>query len=122
MLAIENLAFGYRNKPVGRGVSFTVAAGETLPAIARRLEQAGLVRHRWAVEVVARQRGLAGRLQRGEYIVRRPCDRQLVPFALEQQAQRLQHVGLVVGDEEARGRRGRGAHRRVDVTRLGAGC
>lgn len=30
MLAIENLAFGYRNKPVGRDVSFTVAAGETL--------------------------------------------------------------------------------------------
>jgi iron complex transport system ATP-binding protein len=29
MLAIENLAFGYRNKPVGRDVSFTVAAGET---------------------------------------------------------------------------------------------
>ena len=29
-LAIENLAFGYRNKPVGHDVSFTVAAGETL--------------------------------------------------------------------------------------------
>ncbi len=30
MLAVDNLAFGYRNKPVGRDVSFTVAAGETL--------------------------------------------------------------------------------------------
>lgn len=30
MLAIEKLGFGYRNKPVGRDVSFTVAAGETL--------------------------------------------------------------------------------------------
>ena len=30
MLAVENLGFGYRDKPVGRDVSFTVAAGETL--------------------------------------------------------------------------------------------
>jgi iron complex transport system ATP-binding protein len=30
MLAVETLAFGYRNKPVGRDVSFTVAAGETI--------------------------------------------------------------------------------------------
>jgi UPF0755 protein len=46
---------------------FEVAPGDTLPAIARRLEEAGLVRHRWAVEALARWREHAGRLQRGEY-------------------------------------------------------
>lgn len=30
MLEVENLAYGYRGKPVGRDVSFTVAAGETV--------------------------------------------------------------------------------------------
>lgn len=30
MLAVEQLAFGYRGKPVGSGVSFAVAAGETV--------------------------------------------------------------------------------------------
>lgn len=53
--------------PSGPEQVFEVAPGETLPAIARRLEEAGLVRHRWAVEALARQRALAGRLQRGEF-------------------------------------------------------
>jgi UPF0755 protein len=53
--------------PSGAEQVFEVAPGETLPGIALRLEQAGLVRHRWGVEAVGRQRGLASRLQRGEY-------------------------------------------------------
>jgi UPF0755 protein len=53
--------------PDGAGRVFEVAAGESLPEIARRLEEAGLVRSRLAVELVARSRDLAGRLQRGEY-------------------------------------------------------
>jgi UPF0755 protein len=53
--------------PGGAEQVFVVAAGESLPEIARRLEQAGLVRHRLAVEFLGRAGGLAGRLQRGEY-------------------------------------------------------
>ncbi len=53
--------------PEGAEQSFEVAAGESLPEIAGRLEEAGLVRHRLAVEVIGRTRDLSGRLQRGEY-------------------------------------------------------
>jgi len=53
--------------PGGADQVFDVAAGESLPEIARRLEEAGLVRHRLAVELLGRRRDLAGRLQRGEY-------------------------------------------------------
>ena len=56
-------------EPGGAQQVFEVAAGESLPEIARRLEEAGLVRSRLAVELVARSRDLAGRLQRGEYEV-----------------------------------------------------
>jgi UPF0755 protein len=50
-------------------VVFEVAPGESLPEIARRLEAAGLVRHRLAVEVLGRGGALAGRLQAGEYLL-----------------------------------------------------
>jgi UPF0755 protein len=53
--------------PSGAEQVFEVSPGETLPAITRRLEEAELVRHRWGVELLARQRELAARLQRGEY-------------------------------------------------------
>ena len=53
--------------PGGDEQVFEVGAGESLPEIARRLEEAGLVRHRLAVECLGRARELAGRLQRGEY-------------------------------------------------------
>jgi len=53
--------------PDGAEQIFEVSSGETLPAIARRLEAAGLVRPRWAVQALARWHELAGRLQRGEY-------------------------------------------------------
>src|SRR5262245_26390359 len=53
--------------PAGEDQVFEVAPGESLPEIARRLEEARLVRTRLAVELVGRSRDLAGRLQRGEY-------------------------------------------------------
>ena len=46
---------------------FEVSPGESLASIARRLEQAGLVRRGWVVDGVARHRELAARLQVGEY-------------------------------------------------------
>ena len=46
---------------------FVVAPGESLPAIAARLEESGLVRDRRVVELVGRCRDLASRLQAGEY-------------------------------------------------------
>jgi UPF0755 protein len=55
--------------PGGAEVVFEVAAGESLPEIARRLEGAGLVRHRLAIEALGRGRALAGRLQAGEYLL-----------------------------------------------------
>src|SRR5262245_12506173 len=76
-LALAGLAFGVALAaarsvlqpfdPAGSEQVFEVAAGESLPEIARRLEEAGLVRDRLGVELVARSRDLAGRLQRGEY-------------------------------------------------------
>ena len=65
-LASALWALGPRDRSGSEQV-FEVAPGESLPAIALRLEQAGLVRHRWGVEAVGRHRGLASRLQRGEY-------------------------------------------------------
>ena len=65
-LGAMRLALAPRD-PSGAEQLFEVAPGETLPAIARRLEDARLVRHRWGVEAVGRHRDLAGRLQRGEY-------------------------------------------------------
>ncbi len=53
--------------PAGAERVFEVPSGESLPEIARRLEEAGLVRHRLAVECLGRSRELSGRLQRGEY-------------------------------------------------------
>jgi UPF0755 protein len=53
--------------PAGSDAVFVVAPGESLPAIAARLEQSGLVRDRRVVEVVGRCNDLASRLQAGEY-------------------------------------------------------
>jgi UPF0755 protein len=65
-LATARFALAPRD-PAGEDRVFVVAAGENLPEIAERLEAAGLVRHRHALEAVGRWRGLADRLQRGEY-------------------------------------------------------
>lgn len=48
-------------------VIFTVAPGEPLGAIARKLEKSGLVRSAVVVEWIARLRGLDGSLRAGEY-------------------------------------------------------
>jgi len=53
--------------PNGAESVFVVAPGESLPAIAARLEQDGLVRDRRVVELVGRCNDLASRLQAGEY-------------------------------------------------------
>jgi UPF0755 protein len=53
--------------PSGAERVFEVLPGDSLPAIARRLEVEGLVRTRWAVEAIGRHRQHAARLQRGEY-------------------------------------------------------
>jgi UPF0755 protein len=66
LLATARSALAPRD-PQGAEQVFEVAAGESLPEIASRLEQAGLVRHRLAVEAVGRWRDCGGRLQRGEY-------------------------------------------------------
>ncbi|MCG8592094.1 MAG: endolytic transglycosylase MltG [Proteobacteria bacterium] len=48
-------------------VDFVVTPGASLGRVARELESAGLVRRAWALEWLARLRGVAGRLQTGEY-------------------------------------------------------
>ncbi|MEE8474188.1 MAG: endolytic transglycosylase MltG [Myxococcota bacterium] len=48
---------------------FVVSPGESLSDVARHLEQAGLVRSGWAVEWLARGRGLASQLRSGEYVL-----------------------------------------------------
>ena len=53
--------------PDAEEVVFTVAPGEPLGAIARQLEEGGLVRSARAVEWIARLRGLDGSLRTGEY-------------------------------------------------------
>jgi UPF0755 protein len=50
-------------------VIFVVERGDSLAAVARKLEREGLVRNARAVEWIARLRGLAPRLQAGEFRV-----------------------------------------------------
>ena len=53
--------------PQGAETLFVVEPGESLAAIAARLEASGIVRDRRAVEALARCRDLAQKLQAGEY-------------------------------------------------------
>jgi UPF0755 protein len=53
----------------GAETLFVVAPGESLAAIAARLEAGGIVRDRRVVEALARCDDLAGRLQAGEYLL-----------------------------------------------------
>ncbi len=51
-------------------VAFEVAPGETLPAVAKRLEANGLVRSADAFRLLARVRGLDRQVQAGEHVLR----------------------------------------------------
>lgn len=55
--------------PHGAEVVFSVERGDSVAAVATRLEREGLVRDARAVRALARWRGLGGRLQVGEFAV-----------------------------------------------------
>jgi UPF0755 protein len=56
------------SRPPSR-ITVIVPPGESAAGIARRLAEAGLVRHPWIVVAVARCLGVAGRLRHGEYAI-----------------------------------------------------
>lgn len=102
---------------------FVVSRGESLSDVARHLEHNGLVRSSWAVEWLARARGLASELRSGEYVLsptlgpgeilmriaegRVKTYEVIVPegFTVQQIAERLGAAGLVETQEFLRAAR-----------------
>ncbi len=63
---------GFHQEPIdtgGRELLFTVEPGESLAGVARRLAQEGVIGNATTFSWVARLKGLASRIQAGEYVI-----------------------------------------------------